>query len=354
VRGTLYSSLRELEETERAESLAKKRNAKVDPNKFPQSRYSPTNVISSLFLKPEDKFWIDDPNVETGRKEYVLYIGCNVLQTPFLLINCVNVLRKMNIDFAVVGGTNLCCGSPLLSAGKIQAAESFDRRRMNFFGKFKPRVVIEWDESCNEFTHLNTKRYMHFDYEIENIERFIADNISLCNFQRLPNTRVAIHDHYGHDARSIADFESPRRVLSAIPGVEIVEMAHSKGEGLECGYDLLAKDKKAALAANERVIQEAKAAGADTFLVMWQACYRTYARSEVTHGIRTRHFIDVVAEALGCVGTTEDRYKQYKVSGNVDHVLSASRETLEANGYTVDEIRPYVEKYLFGIDKSFC
>ena len=76
----------------------------------------------------------------------------------------------MGINFAVVGGTNLCCGSPLLASHKIEAAESFDRKRMNFFTKFRPKTVIEWDESCNEFTHLNTLRYMKLDFEIENIE----------------------------------------------------------------------------------------------------------------------------------------------------------------------------------------
>ncbi|MHB8566747.1 MAG: heterodisulfide reductase-related iron-sulfur binding cluster [Nitrososphaerales archaeon] len=349
--GIFYSSLRELEENERPDSISK--HEKSDPLKFPQNRYSATNVISSLFLKPDDKFWIDDPAIEPEQKDYVLYIGCNVLQTPFLLLNCVNVLKKMGIDIAVVGGTNLCCGSPLLAAGKIEAAESFDRKRMNFFSKFKPKVVIEWDESCNEFTHLNTLRYMRPEYEIESIEKFIADNLQLCDFQTVKPAKIAIHDHYGHDARSIADFESPRKVLSAIHGVEIVEMVHARQDGLECGYDLLSRDKKAALAANEMVLREAKEAGAGTFLVVWQACYRMFARTEVTHGIKTRHFIDLVAEALGFSRTFEDKYKECKITGDVDQVLIEARENIEANGYAVQEIRPYVEKYLFGIDRSF-
>ena len=349
---TFYSSLIELERNRR--DVPASSGSHDYPAKFPQSRYSPTKVISSLFLKPSDTFWIDDPNAGTDHKDYVLYIGCNVLQTPFLLMNCVNVLGKMGIDFAVVGGTNLCCGSPHLASGKVNAAESFDRRRMSFFSKFRPKAVIEWDESCNEFTHLNTLRYLKPDYEIINIESFLASNLSLCDFNTVKSEKIAIHDHYGHNARSIADFESPRRVLSAIPGVEIVEMAHSKHEALECGFDLLSKDKRVAAMANEKLLDEAKDAGARTLLVMWQACYRTFARSEVTHGIKTRHFIDIVAEALGYSGSSEDKYKEYKISKNVDRVLEESAENIRANGYSVEEIRPYVERYLFGDEKAFC
>lgn len=347
-----FSSLLELEQS-RCDIPASS-GSRIDPTKFPQSRYSATKVISSLFLKPSNTFWIDDPHSETWQKDYVLYIGCNVLQTPFLLSNCVNVLKKMGIDFAVVGGTNLCCGSPHLASGKTRAAESFDRRRMNFFSKFRPKTVIEWDESCNEFTHLNTLRYLQPDYEIVNIESFLASNLSLCDFKTVKPERIAIHDHYGHNARTIADFESPRRVLSAIPGVQIEEMAHSRSEALECGFDLLSKDKQASAMANDQVLDEAKDAGASALLVMWQACYRIFSRSELTHGIKTRHFIDLVAEALGFTRTSEDKYKEYKNSKNVNRVLEESAENIRANGYSVEEIRPYVERYLFGDEKAFC
>lgn len=345
-----YSSLRELVNAERHLTFnPRPRDGLTD---FPQSRYSPTKVVSSLFLKPGERLWIEDPSVEVEQKDYVLYIGCNILQTPFLLLNCVNVLRKViGTNFAVVGGTNLCCGSPLLAQGRVEAAESFDRKRMNFFSKFKPKIVIEWDESCNEFTHANTLRYLRPDYEMVNIERFLADNLSLCPFQSIEPRRVTIHDHYGHKARyrtgPVADYASPRKVLSAIPGIEILEMEHNKEDALECGYDLITNDRMEKMKANDGVLREARQSGAATLLVMWQACCRAFTRSEVTHGVRTRHFIDLVAEALGLSEGYEDKYKQYRLSMNLDWVLLESKENIEANGYTMDEIRPYVERYLF-------
>jgi Fe-S oxidoreductase len=104
-----------------------------DPLKLPQNRFSAAKVISSLFLKSEDSLWLDETVTNPKQSDYVLYLGCNVLQTPFMMWTCIDVLKKMGIDFAIVGGTSTCCGSPFLSVGKIEAAESFDRRRMEVF-----------------------------------------------------------------------------------------------------------------------------------------------------------------------------------------------------------------------------
>lgn len=323
-----------------------------DPLKFPQNRFSATRVISGLFLKPSDTIWFDDPNVDPEPKDHVLYLGCNILQTPYMLSTCVELLKKMRIDFALVGGTNVCCGSPLLAAGKVEAAESFDRKRLRFFEKFLPKIVIEWDESCNEFTRSNTMNYVSPNFRMMNIEQFIAENIDKLYFVNRVERRAVIHDHYGHDAAKIADYDAPRKVLKSIPGLEIVEMPHSRSGALECGFEFLSKGmKQEASSANEYLLREAKSSGADTLVAFWQACYRTLASSEVTHGITTVHFIELVAEAVGI--PHHDKFKEYKISNDLERVLNESRENIEANGYTLDEIRPYVRKYMFGVASSF-
>jgi len=225
-----YPTLRDYLAKEKP-SLLSRREAVI----YPQGRYSPMNVISSLFLRPEEKFWIEKLNNDPEPKDYVLYIGCNVLQTPFLLWTCVDILRKMCLDFVVVGGGHLCCGKPFIRTGKIEAAESFDRRRIETFERFNPRVVIEWDASCSQFTRLYTLNYIKPSFEIKSIEAFIAEKLEKLRFTGKVERRVAVHDHYGYISeanRSDFDYETPRRVLRALPGLELVELPHSHGEAL--------------------------------------------------------------------------------------------------------------------------
>ncbi len=322
-----------------------------DQLKFPQSRFSAAKVISSLFLKPEDSIWLDENATQPEQSDYVLYLGCNVLQTPFLMWTCIDVLRKMGIKFAIVGGTSTCCGSPFLSAGKIEAAESFDRKRIDVFSRFNPQTVIEWDESCHEFTHLNTLSYMKPKFKMKNIEQFIAENTHLLKFEIPINKKVGIHDHYGHADNSYADMEAPRRALKAIPGVELIELEHNRLQALPCGFESISYNgrKEEGKLQNRDLLAEASSTGADILAVFWQACYRTLVS---TGEIDVRHFIEIVGEALGV--NYEDKYRKYKLWNNVDRVVDDAKENIAANGYTETEIKPYVQKYLFDISSTFC
>lgn len=344
-----YSTLREFIASERPSVI--EHPAHSDPLKFPQNRFGAAKVISSLFLKPEDCIWLDENSVEPEQRDYVLYLGCNVLQTPYMMWTCVDILKKMGLEFAIVGGTSTCCGSPLLSAGKIEAAEAFDRKRINLFARFRPHTVIEWDESCNEFTRLNTLHYMKPDFEMKNIEKFISENTRLLRFEKSINKKIAIHDHYGHGDNSEADMESPRKALKAVSGVEVVELEHNRIHSLPCGFEALSYKglKEEAKRQNEELIVEASKSGADILTVFWQACYRTLAN---TTTLEVRHFIDIVGEALGI--NYEDKYEKYKIWNDTGLVLEDARENILANGYTLEEIRPYVQKYLFGTNSSFC
>jgi len=332
-----YHTLRDYLAREKPQ-LLERRDAVI----YPQGRYSPMNILSSLFLKPEEKFWIEKLDRDPEPREYVLYIGCNVLQTPFLLWTCVDVLKKMGIDFVAVGGGHLCCGSPFIKAGKIEAAESFDRRRIETFARFKPRVVIEWDASCSQFTRLYTLNYIKPCFEIKSIEGFIAENLEKMRFTRRVESRVAIHDHYGYISeanRSDFDYETPRRVLRALPGLELVELPHNRGEALPCSFESPGNEE-----VDNTIMEEAAASRIDTLAVFWQACYRTLIKPAARYGIESRHFIELVGEAMGVRHV--DNYKRYKLMGDLDLILRESRRNLEANGYSVEEVRPFLERYL--------
>ncbi len=343
-----YSKLRDFISSERPAFVNSP--SQYDPLKFPQNRFSAAKVISSLFLKPEDSIWLDENAKQPEQSDYVLYLGCNVLQTPFMMWTCVDVLKKMGLKFAIIGGTSTCCGSPFLTAGKIEAAESFDRKRIDVFSRFKPHTVIEWDESCHEFTHLNTLSYMKPSFEMKNIEQFIAENNHLLKFEKQINMKIAIHDHYGHAENSYADMDAPRKALKGIPGVQLVELEHNKLDALPCGFEAISKgNKEQGRQQNRELIAEASSSGADVLAVFWQACYRTLVGQRE---INVRHFIDLVGESLGI--NYEDKYRKYKLWNNVGRVVEDASEYIRSNGYSEEEIKPYVQKYLFGVSSTFC
>jgi Fe-S oxidoreductase len=212
-------------------------------------------------------------------------------------------------------------------------------------------MVIEWDESCHEMTHLNTLHYIKPNFEMKNIEQFIAENLRKLKFAKPIKKKIAIHDHYGHADNSYADMDSPRKVLGAIPGVELLELDHNRLAALPCGFEAMSYkgQKEEGKRQNGELVSEALNSGAEILAVMWQACYRTLA---TTSGINVRHFIDIVGESLGI--NYEDKYRKYKLWNDVDRVLEDASEFISANGYSKEEIKPYLQKYLYGISPTFC
>jgi len=97
--------------------------------------------------------------------------------------------------------------------------------------------------------------------------------------------------------------------------------------------------------ADNAIMEEAAASRIDVLAVFWQACYRTLIKPAARYGIESRHFIELVGEAVGVRHV--DDYKRYKLMGDLDLILRESRENIEANGYTVEEVKPFLERYLF-------
>ena len=44
------------------------------------------------------------------RADVVFYLGCNVLRTPVIVFTAMDILDRLGVDYAVLGGTANCCG----------------------------------------------------------------------------------------------------------------------------------------------------------------------------------------------------------------------------------------------------
>ena len=104
-------------------------------------------------------------------------------------------------------------------------------------------------------------------------------------------------------ARGCREYEAPRRVISAIPGVELVEMSHIRENCLCCGGggNLEMIDSKLSGAIAKAKIDEVTATGAQAVITACQQCVRTmntYVRRNKL-GIEVLDIVQLVQKALG-------------------------------------------------------
>ena len=71
-------------------------------------------LLASMQLPSETLKPILAP-AERRTADVLFYTGCNVLRTPHIVLNVMDILDALELDFDVVGGTAHCCACRLVS-----------------------------------------------------------------------------------------------------------------------------------------------------------------------------------------------------------------------------------------------
>ncbi len=289
-------------------------------------------LLASMQLPSETLKKILEP-AERRTAEILFYTGCNVLRTPHIVLNVMDILDAMQLDFDVVGGTSHCCGVYQFQEADLPTYERMGHRTFQRFGQSGASKVLTWCPTCTKnFDELEKDVEEPF-FDLGHISEFLAANLETlkARFVDQPKRRVVIHEHLGIGAT----VDSIRKLLGAVPNLELVELVQDSGFSYACGGQA-AKFKDREQAIHRALAEGAVAAGADTIVTMYHSCHRALAGAEAAYPLRVVNFTDVIAEALGR-GGHPDYYRLYKAGGPMDEAVAAARKFLASNGVRVDE-----------------
>ena len=266
--------------------------------------------------------------------DLVFYTGCNVLRTPHLVFNVMDILDGLGLDYEVMGGAGHCCGVYHFHEGDLPAYERVAGNTYDAFAKVGAKRVLTWCPSCTKQFGEVWHDYAKPDFEMGHVTKFLVeqlDRIRAAFKGELPRQRVAIHEHEG--IAGVA--ESVATLLRAMPNVELVEIAQERGYGYTCGGPA-ARHPEHERALHARVAATAAVAQVDVLVTLYHACHRALSGAEAVYPFAVKNFTDLLAEALG-IGGRHDYYKQYKRGGEMDEAIAAAKTYLAENGVTLDE-----------------
>lgn len=290
-------------------------------------------LLASMQLPSETLKKILQP-AERRTAEILFYTGCNVLRTPHIVLNVMDILDALELDFDVVGGTSHCCGVYQFQEADLPTYEKMGHRTFQRFGQSGASKVLTWCPTCTKnFDELEKDVEEPF-FELGHVSEFLAANVEAlkARFVDQPKRRVVIHEHLGIGAT----VDSIRKLLGAVPNLELVELVQDSGFSYACGGQA-AKFKDRERAIHRGLAEGAVAAGADTIVTMYHSCHRALAGAEAVYpSLRVVNFTDILAEALGR-GGHPDYYRLYKNGGSMDEAVAAARQFLSSNGVRVDE-----------------
>ncbi len=268
------------------------------------------NNIWGSYAKDRDGWMTDE--IRSGLKEnaeYAFFAGCT---TSFVQQDCAQsvalLLKGAGIDYAYLGKDEVCCGIPMLLAGRWEVFDEIAAKNIGNMKKIGVKTVVTACPSCWltwEIFYRKWAEEHNVDYPIQakHYAVVLADRINAgeLTLKNDVGRKVTYHDSC-HMGRAGGIYEEPRTLIKAIPGSNFREMRYNKENTHCCGSVVtLLTDPEVATKIGAVRLQEAVDAGADTIITSCTGC-RTQlkiAADAKNIPVEVRDLATLAAEAMG-------------------------------------------------------
>jgi Fe-S oxidoreductase len=249
---------------------------------------------------------LDLHEFDPAQHEVLYYVGCAAsyeTRAQKIALALVEIFQKSGVAFGILGEEEPCSGEEVLSVGhKPYFQEISEKAAETLKSRGVTRLITTDPHSYDSFKnhYPNTFQPLHYTQYLD--ELLTQNRLSL----KYLDVTITYHDPC-YLARHNAEMISPRRVLSAIPGVKLVEMENIVEDTLCCGggggrmwIDTAAGERFSDLRVVEALETGAKIlATACPYCI---SCLEDSVKGQTIENLAVKDIAEIVALALGREG----------------------------------------------------
>lgn len=225
-----------------------RRNLVLMDSQFPPELNSVFKNLETNFspwaFNPQDRAeWAKDLGVKTMAEnsecEYLFWVGCAGsfdARYQKVSVAIAKLLQKANISFRILGSEEKCNGDTARRLGNEYLAQMLIQENVETLNNYNVRKIITACPHCYN-TIKNEYPYFKGNFEVIHHTELIQNLITEGRIKlkdKGKKIKVTYHDSC-YLGRYNGIYEAPRRSLTQIEGIDLVEMTKSKSKGFCCG-----------------------------------------------------------------------------------------------------------------------
>ncbi len=239
--------------------------------------------------------------------EYLYFPGCYLCYDPRLkkvAKATAQLLKKAGVEFGILGSQENCCGESIRKTGDEELFKRLARENIKSFIDNGVKKILVSSPHCYH-TFVNEYPEFRVHFEVKHMSQFLLELVREGRLELKGEfaKKVAYHDPC-YLGRHNNIYDEPRSVLSAAPGLELMELPDHGQDSLCCGGGggRIWMETPAGERFSDIRVQQALDVGAQVLATACPYCISNFEDSKLTldvvDGIEIKDLGEVLVEAL--------------------------------------------------------
>jgi Fe-S oxidoreductase/coenzyme F420-reducing hydrogenase delta subunit len=203
-----------------------------------------SRIMMKSNLKQDRLHWVTDDLKISDESDTVFFTGCSPYFAAYFgepysdnlvgsLRAGVKLMNKIGIEPRVLSN-EICCGHDLLIRGEIEQFKYMAEKLTKIIKDSKAKRIVFSCPECLVTLRDEYPKYVEKEsIELLHISELLEKEISFIEFKK--DIVTATYQDPCRLGRYSSIYEQPRKMISAIPGINFVEMSHNNERSICCG-----------------------------------------------------------------------------------------------------------------------